>query len=139
MIILDTNVISELMRHQQDRSRAVVRWLDGVAEPVTTTTITIFDLRLGIALLAEDHRRRELSAALTDVLGYFTESILTLDLPSAEHAAAVIADRRTIGRSIDVQDALIAGIARSCGATLATRNTGDFASTGVALVDPWKG
>lgn len=137
MILLDTNVLSALMKDVPET--AVVQWLD--AQPpdsVWTTTITIFEIRFGLALLPPSRRRERLEAALgsatTAVLG---GRVLAFDQPAAAAAAAMAAERRLCGRTVDIRDVQIAGIASARRATLATRNTRHFINFGVALVDPW--
>ncbi|HRK95590.1 MAG TPA: type II toxin-antitoxin system VapC family toxin [Rhodospirillales bacterium] len=137
MILLDTNVLSALMKDVPET--AVVQWLD--AQPpdsVWTTTITISEIRFGLALLPPSRRRERLEAALgsatTSVLG---GRVLAFDQQAAAAAAAMAAESRLCGRTVDIRDVQIAGIASARGATLATRNTRHFIDFGVALVDPW--
>ena len=137
MIILDTNVLSALMRRQPDA--AVAAWLDGqLGESVWTTAVTVFEIRYGLCLLEEGRRRRELERAfgraLEEELG---GRILAFDRVAAEAAAGIAAARRAAGRPVDIRDLQIAGIAVVRRGTLATRNIRDFEATEVALVDPW--
>jgi predicted nucleic acid-binding protein len=137
MIILDTNVLSALMRTTPDVS--VVAWLDRQpAESVWITSITIFEARLGVALLPPSRRRRTLEAALTRLLEDDLENrVLDVDAIAATQAASLAADRRRAGRSMDMRDTLIAGIVLARHATLATRNVRHFADLRVTVVDPW--
>lgn len=137
MIILDTNVISACMRPA--KHRAVVEWLNGQpAEDIWTTTVTLFELRYGIAKLAAPDHRAELEAtwkALASLI--FHDRILPLDQRAASAAAELAGIRARKGRRIETADTFIAGIAISRDAILATRNVRDFADAGVTLVDPW--
>ena len=138
MIVLDTNVISELARLIP--VRGVLTWLDSLQVSETATTaITAAELRYGAARLPDGHRKRELTAVIRGIL---TEDFHGRVLPFDERASARYADivigRERIGRPIGVADAQIAAICRDAGAILATRNTADFAETGVELINPWK-
>ena len=119
---------------------AVESWLDAQPpESVWTTTITVFEIRFGLTLLARGRRRARFEAAferaIDDVLG---GRVLAFDRTAAEAAAAIAAERRRIGRPVDIRDVQIAGIAAARKATLATRNTRHFEGLGIALVNPWK-
>ena len=137
MIILDTNVLSALMRTTPDA--AVVAWLDEQpSESIWTTSITVFEARLGLALLPRGRRRRALEAAFTRLLEDDLENrVLDFDTAAANSAAALAAARQKAGRSIDMRDTEIAGIALARRATVATRNTRHFADANVPVVDPW--
>jgi len=139
MIILDTNVVSELMK--PTRSPAVIAWLSSQArEDLFTTTITMAEVLYGIELLPAGKRRdglrRVAQATFTED---FAGRILTFEESPARLYAVISAARRARGRPISVQDAQIAAIARSHNASLATRDTGDFHGCGVRLVNPWEG
>jgi toxin FitB len=138
VIILDTNVISEVMRPQP--SPVVVAWMSAqVPDDLFTTAITVGEVLYGIELLPKGKRRDQL---LRQAEAMFVEdlagNILAFDEASARLFALIAATRRTHGRPIGDQDAQIAAIARANGATLATRNTDDFEGCGVRLVNPWK-
>lgn len=137
MILLDTNVLSALMRSEPDAS--VLDWLDAQpAESVWTTTITVFEIRTGIDLLERSRRRRQLEGAFEQLLTSDLEGrILAFDVGAAQAAGSLVAERQRIGRMIEVRDAQIAGIALARRATLATRNTRHFRDMGVPLADPW--
>ena len=137
MILLDTNVLSALMRREPEPR--VIEWLDAQsAESIWTTTITVFEVRLGLELLAMGRRRRVLEAAFASALTEELEGrILVFDHPAADAAAELAAQRRRIGRPIDFRDIQIAGIAKARRATLATRNLRHFEGLGVDLIDPW--
>jgi predicted nucleic acid-binding protein len=137
VIILDTNVLSALMRTAPETS--VVAWLDRQpAESVWITSITVFEARLGLALLARGRRRRALETAFTRLLEDDLENrVLDFDVAAASSAASLAAERRKAGRPADMRDTQIAGIALARRATLATRNVRHFADLKVPVVDPW--
>ncbi|HEV7368892.1 type II toxin-antitoxin system VapC family toxin [Arenibaculum sp.] len=137
MMILDTNVLSALMRESPDQ--AVAAWLDGLpSESVWTTSVTVFEIRLGIELLAEGRRRRLLEEAFTRSLEADLEGrVLPLDDMAAQAAGVIAAEQRRAGRPVEIRDVQIAGIAMARRATLATRNIRHFDALGLTLVDPW--
>lgn len=92
----------------------------------------------GIAILPEGRRRRDLEAAAQGVLALFAGRILPFDSLAAREFAAIVIDRRRLGRPINDFDAQIAAIARARSMSLATRDTRDFAETGVQIIDPWQ-
>ena len=137
MIILDTNVISEVMR--ANPVPEVFDWL--AAQPASrlfTTTITQAEILYGIELLPKGKRRIALqSAAQTMFEEDFSGRILPFDSDAARVFANIAASRRASGHPITQWDAQIAAIVCSHGATLATRNTSDFAHCGITLLNPW--
>lgn len=137
MILLDTNVLSELMRPAPDA--AVERWL--TAQPDTSmfiSAITEAELRYGAALLPSGKRRSMLTAEIEGMLDEdFGGRILPFDRLAAQAFAAIAADRRAAGRPISQADAQIAAITRSRGASLATRNVPDFDGCGIEVINPW--
>jgi predicted nucleic acid-binding protein len=137
VIILDTNVLSELMKLAPDSS--VARWLDSRApESVWTTAISVYELRVGIERMAQGRRRRGLESEFERVIFEdLRERVLTFDRPAAYDAAALEAKRRTAGRPVEVRDTMIAGIAISRRAEFATGNVRHFADLGVRVIDPW--
>ena len=138
MIILDTNVLSALMRKVPDPD--VVGWLDRQpSASVWITSITLFEARLGIALLPEGKRRRALTSDFGRLLEEDLENrVLAFDTGAANEAAELAARRQRAGRSIDIRDTQIAGIALARHATLATRNTRHFADLEINVIDPWR-
>lgn len=138
MIILDTNVVSELMRSSP--SRTVLRWVDGRARSsLHTTTVTQSEILFGILLLPAGRRRLALEAAAREMFeADFAGRVLPFDGDAAAAYARIAADRRKAGRPISHQDAQIAAIARSVDATIATANASDFADCGIDVVNPWK-
>ncbi len=139
MLILDTNVLSELMRPRP--APTVIEWVAGhPAGQLFITTITEAELRYGVALLPAGNRREQLGLALDQMLDEdFRQRILSFDRSAARAYAGIVARRRHAGRPISQFDAQIASIARSRDAGVATRNTLDFANCDIKLVDPWDG
>jgi predicted nucleic acid-binding protein len=137
MIILDTNVLSALMR--TDPEASVVEWLNRQpTESVWITSITLFEARFGLALLTRGRRRQTLEAAFAQVLKEDLENrVLDFDSAAATEAAALAAERQKAGRPVDLRDTQIAGIALVRHATLATRNVRHFRDLKVPIVDPW--
>ncbi|MDP9120513.1 MAG: type II toxin-antitoxin system VapC family toxin [Acidobacteriota bacterium] len=137
MIILDTNVISALMRSEPDP--VVVRWLDGLPpESLWTTAITVFEVRLGLEILAAGRRRRLLEAAFeTALVEDFEGRVLAFDQAAAHAAGRMAAERRRSGRTVEIRGLQIAGIALARKSAVATRNLRHFAGLGLKLLDPW--
>ena len=139
MTVLDTNVISELMkRAPADR---VTTWI--ASQPATslyTTSVTQAEILHGIMLLPSGRKRSALEAAAAAMFREdFAGRILPFGSDAAQAYARVATDRRRLGRPISVFDAQIAGIARSAGAAIATRNVSDYDGCGVPAIDPWEG
>ena len=137
MIILDTNVLSALMRKVPEAP--VMAWLDRQhADSVWITSITLFETRLGLALLPIGRRQQTLHAAFAKLLQDDLENrVLDFDSAAATEAASLAAERQKAGRPVDMRDTQIAGIALARRATLATRNVRHFADLKVPVVDPW--
>lgn len=137
MILLDTNILSELMRPTPEA--AVEQWLAGQpAASVFISAITEAELRYGVALMPSGKRRSALAVEIENMLGEdFSGRILPFDSPAAVAFAEIAAERRQAGRPISQADAQIAAIARSRGAALATRNVPDFEGCGVEIINPW--
>ena len=137
MIVLDTNVVSELMKSAPEP--AVMAWIDAIpGATLFLSAVTQAEILYGVALVPEGKRREGLAlAARTAFETYFRGRILPFDSEAAEAFAELAAGRRRAGRPISQADAQIAAIARSRGAVLATRNVPDFEGCGVEIVDPW--
>ena len=137
MIILDTNVLSELMRSSGQLS--VVKWLD--QQPRTsiwTTSVTAMEIQYGLRILAAGRRRTALMAAFEQLISKEMDGrIAPFDSAAAGHAGELMAARHKKGRPGDLRDTMIAGIVVSRRATLATRNTSHFADLPVSVVNPW--
>lgn len=136
MIILDTNVISEVMRGPR-ADRRVLAWLRSLGTVPVTTVINRAEILAGIAILPAGHRRDLLGGAAREAFDG-----LGVCLPLMPEAAPAYADlvaaRRLIGRPLGSMDALIAAIATVAGARVATRDATDFADLGLDLVNPWE-
>ena len=136
MIVLDTNVVSELMRNEP--AAAVLTWLQrNSGNNLYTTTVTVAEVRYDVARLPEGRRRESLQQAANEIFAAFPRQVLPFDLAAANAYADLIIGREAMGRPISGFDAQIAAICRSQAATLATRNSKDFTDTGIAIVDPW--
>lgn len=137
MIILDTNVVSAMMRKPADA--AVIAWLDRQpGESIWITSVTLFEARLGLALLPNGKRRHALESAFARVLEEdLANRVLDFDTGAAIEAAQLAARRQRGGRPVDIRDTQIAGIALARRATLATRNARHFADLEVEVIDPW--
>jgi predicted nucleic acid-binding protein len=137
LIVVDTNVVSELTR--QAPAPAVIGWLDSLAAAdVATTAITAAELLYGVERLPDGRRKTELSTAVRGLLSEdFAGRVLPFDEPAASRYAEIVSRRERIGHQIGVADAQIAAICSANGATLATRNTAAFRETGVSLINPW--
>ena len=137
MIVLDTNVISELMRDSPQQT--VLTWFD--AQPTSSlfvTTITEAEILTGIALLPDGRRRSGLAESADRVFtALFAGRILVFDSDAANIYAEIFAQRHAAGRPISEADCQIAAVARSHGAAIATRNVTDFEGVEVELVNPW--
>lgn len=138
MIILDTNVISELLRPAPEPE--VELWLsarDGLS--IWLTSISEAELRYGLAIMKDGKRRAALLDAVDRILRVdFAGRILPFDSDAALAYAAIAAARRASGRPIAQADCQIAAIAQTRGATVATRNMPDFEGCGIDLINPWK-
>jgi toxin FitB len=138
VIVLDTNVLSELMR--SDPAAPVFAWV--ATQPRTAlyrTSIDKAEIFYGIAVLPEGRRRAALAAAAEAMfIDDFGGRVLHFDEKAAVHYAEIVAARRREGRPIEAFDAQIAATPRVAGAELATRDVGDFASCGLTLVNPWE-
>ena len=137
MIVLDTNVLSELLRAAPDAR--VLAWVEAQpADLLFTTAITQGEMLYGVHRLPPGVRRerlyRDIEAIFsTDMAG----RVLAYDGDAAAAHAAIAAERQAMGRPVSQSDAMIAGIVRAHGARLATRNVRDFEACGIALIDPW--
>ncbi|HYB22196.1 MAG TPA: type II toxin-antitoxin system VapC family toxin [Solirubrobacteraceae bacterium] len=138
MILLDTNVLSALMQREPDQ--AVVAWLDEQpSESVWTTSITLFEVRMGLELLADGRRRKRLEQEFDRLLDEDLEGRVQLfDRAAADAAGTIAAKRQQAGRTVEIRDVQIAGITSARKANLATRNIRHFEGLGIHLVDPWQ-
>lgn len=139
MIILDTNVISEPLRAQP--SAVVIEWLDAQAiETLFLTTITVAEIRYGIAKLPNGRRKQTLQSRMNDeVLELFAGRILPFDEAAAESFGELRASAARRGHSLGELDVMIAAIAQSRRFTVATRDTSPFEGAGVSVINPFGG
>lgn len=136
MIILDTNVLSALMRQAPDRQ--VVAWLDQQPRiSIWTTAITVLEVRFGLQILPSGKRRAALMQAFATVLDKINHRVVPFDIAAAQQAGDLMATQRKKGRPVELRDTMIAGIVLAQHATLATRNTAHFVDVAVPLVNPW--
>ncbi|WBB64020.1 type II toxin-antitoxin system VapC family toxin [Streptomyces sp. WMMC500] len=138
MIVLDTNVISEIFRPQPDAS--VVAWLESLTGDVAITAVTLAELLAGVRRLPDGRRKRVLSTRIATAVEPYRDdhSVLSFDAGAAERYADILVAREVAGLPISTADAQIASICLAHDATCATRNLKDFAHTGVELLDPWQ-
>ncbi len=135
MILLDTNVLSELTKPSPDPT--VVAWLGHREPALAIPTIAIAEMAYGIEKLTEGSRRKRLRKALERLAESFEDRVMAFDLRAAWAYGNILASARRAGRPMSVPDTAIAAIARIHDCELATRNEKDFQTTGVALVNPW--
>ena len=133
--LLDTNVISELTRNIPDP-----RVMDFLAErdDVWVSSVLIHEVEYGVRLLPQGIRRNRLSTMQAAILSGYAHHVLPLDRAGAEWAAEFRANARRSGHTVDMGDALIAGIARANALTVATRNVADFRPFNVDITNPWE-
>jgi len=137
MIVLDTNVVSEVMKATADPR--VIAYLDDLEpDEVALTAVTVAEVRYGISRLPDGRRRVGLSQAAETLFAIvFGGRILPFDEAAARAYGQIAAQREAMGRPISVFDAMIAATCRASSASLATRNAKDFEATGITLADPW--
>ena len=136
MIILDTNVLSALMR--QTPEPAIVAWLD--QQPRTSvwiTAITVLEIQFGLQIMSTGKRRSALIHAFETALEKLADRVVPFDAASAQRSAELMASRQKGGRPGDLRDTMIAGIVLAQHATLATRNTTHFQDASIPLINPW--
>lgn len=139
MIVLDTNVVSELMRPSP--AAQVVAWVDQQrAADLWLTSVTVAELLAGVAVLPAGARKQRLATLVQTLLtDLFADRVLPFDATAATAYAGIVAARRRAGSPIGTADAFIAATCLAVGVErLVTRNTSDFIDTGVPLLDPWQ-
>jgi predicted nucleic acid-binding protein len=141
LLLLDTNVLSEALRPSPDLR--VIDWLNRNFPESAVSSITLFELAAGIALLRRGRKRDALESAVARMTRRFGDRIYAFDTASAEAAARLLGAARAAGLGIHqvpskLADLQIAGIAAAYGLTLATRDVKDFEGLGIELVDPWE-
>ena len=137
MIILDTNVLSAIMRPRPDEH--VVAWLDQQARSsMWITSLTMLEIQFGLQILPMGRKRslliRTFESVLTDDIG---GRVAPFDTAAAQYSADLMASRHKKGRPVELRDTMIAGIALACHAALATRNVLHFEDLSVPVVNPW--
>lgn len=136
MIVVDTNVVSELMRPSP--APRVVDWIHAQDQhELYTTSITLAEIRYGIERLDAGRRKELFTSTAEEIFDAFGEYILPFDRSAALHYAAVVSGRDRLGFPIDGFDAQIAAICATHKATLATHNVRDFHDTGIEITNPW--
>jgi len=136
MIILDTNVLSALMRHTPDKN--VIVWLDRQPRTsVWTTSVTILEVRFGLQIMPLGKKRTVLIQAFESVLDVIGHRVASFDAAAAQQAGDPMASRQKKGRPGDLRDTMIAGIVLAHHATLATRNVTHFEDLSVPVINPW--
>jgi toxin FitB len=136
MIILDSNVISEIMRPRPEAR--VVAWLDRQPRlSIWVTTISIFEVRFGLLAMPLGKRRDAYSQSFENLLSGIDQRVAAFDIEAAEHASSLMASRKIKGLLRESRDTMIAGIVLAHRATLATRNLSDFDDLAATVVDPW--
>ncbi len=135
--LLDTNLLSELLRAAPEPS--MLGWFAAQpAETLFVSAVTQAEMMLGARLLPAGKRRSALEAALLTMFDEdFAGRIISFDTAAVAAYVEIVSSRRAAGRPISQFDAQIAAIARSCGASVATRNVADFEGCGIRVVNPW--
>ena len=137
--LLDTNVVSEMMRPRPEPR--VAAFLDSIAdEGLGLSSVTIWEVLDGIGRINPGRRRRDLADRFQDLLDeLFEDRIIGWSQADAQACARIMEDRRRRGEPLDdhVPDAFLAAAAATRGLAIVTRNTGEFRNTGIETVDPW--
>jgi toxin FitB len=136
MILLDTNVVSELARPAPDPS--VLVWFENVSnDNLFISSITVAEIEFGIELMPPGRRRTDLAALIGDILAVFSGRLLPFDGPAAHSYARIAAKARKAGQVIPTLDGYIAAIALSLGLAVATRDEMPFRAAGLTVINPW--
>lgn len=137
MIVLDTNVVSEVMKVSP--SKWVVEWLNALeSNSIFISTVSIGEIAFGLRVLPDGNRRRELKDRFEKFVAQaFIHRVLDFDEPAARIYGEVMGHRRELGRPMSVPDGQIAAIARTHGFSVGTRNVSDFEECGVELINPF--
>lgn len=135
MIVVDTNVWSELARREP--ARQVRNWEAANAHKLWLSTIVLAEWRAGAALMPAGRNREALSALIEAVAGSYADRLLDFDERCSRWYGVVLAEARSTGKPIQTADAMIAATARAHDMQVATRDQNDFAGVGVSLINPW--
>jgi toxin FitB len=137
MVVVDTNVVSELMRPVP--SERVVAWVAaGPVRQMYTSALTVAEVLHGIGRLPAGRRQEQLRSLATEIFGTFAAQVLAFDEAAAGQYPLVVSRRERLGLPIEGFDAQIAAICRTHGAALATRHVSDFRETGIDVINPWE-
>ncbi|ENW95646.1 type II toxin-antitoxin system VapC family toxin [Acinetobacter sp. NIPH 298] len=137
MIVLDTNIISEMMKPEPNPT--VRTWLnEQVIETLYLSSVTIAELQFGIGVLAEGRRKQALTSLLAQIVPLFEQRILAFDFKAAEHYAKLAVEARLAGKGFPTPDGYIAAIASSRGFMIATRDIAPFKAVGLAVINPFE-
>lgn len=139
MIVLDTNVVSEMMRGEP--AKVVAEWYKSVARSnLHTTAVTKAEILFGIAAMEAGRRRTALAQSAAKIFDdLMVNKVLPFDERAAAHYADILVARRQIGRPVKTIDAQIAAISRAHGMAVATRDVDDFTDCGIEVINPWSG
>ncbi|CDX61677.1 plasmid stability protein StbB [Mesorhizobium sp. LCM 4577] len=137
MILLDTNVVSEVMRPQPNP--AVLAWLDDqVAETLYLSSVTLAEVLFGIEAMPAGRRKNALAETFAGVCTIFDQRMLVFDVEAARRYSSLAAKARAAGKGFPVPDGYIAAIAAAKGFQVASRDTAPFHAAGVSVINPWK-
>jgi toxin FitB len=136
MIILDTNVLSALMRNVPEAN--IVRWLNQQPRlSIWTTSVNIFEIEIGLHVMPDGTKKRSLSADFKQLVERLDHRIAPFDEEAALFAAELAASRQMKGRTVEMRDTMIAGVVLARHAMLATRNVSHFSDISASVVNPW--
>jgi toxin FitB len=135
MIVVDTNVLSEPFRPQPEPR--VIAWLRAHADDICMTSVSVHELRFGVARLPEGQRRAALATGVERLVRAAGQQVLPYDHEAARVHALLRAEQEAAGRTVPVEDGMIAAIALVHRCAVATRNVRDFADLGLEVIDPW--
>ena len=136
MILLDTNVVSEVMKAEPHPS--VRGWLNAQAvETLFLSSHTVAEVMFGVGALPEGKRKNSLLATLEDLLALFAERVLSFDIAAARQYAVLATKARALGKDFPTPDGYIAAIAAAHGFAVASRDASAFTAAGLTVIDPW--
>jgi predicted nucleic acid-binding protein len=138
MIVLDTNVLSEIAKARQPHP-AVKTWVDAqAAETLYLTSITLSEVLFGLRIMPAGKRKNALTQTLDGLLALFSDRVLAYDASAARHYADLAAIAQAAGKGFPMPDAYIAAIAFAHGFTVATRDVAPFKAAGLTVINPWE-
>jgi predicted nucleic acid-binding protein len=137
VLILDVPILEEVIRPVPDAR--VGAWLASqIRDDLYTTSLAQAAIHCSVERLAPGKRRADLLAAVGEIFAFFDRRVLSFDSDAAKAYPVIVINRKMMGTPLPAEAAMLAAIARSRGATLATRNSSDFAGCGVRVVSPWE-